>query len=232
MFKKIIISALFISLSTFYFSQENFTIKMSMKIEGLPTEYAAFGEQETVTYIKGEKSKIEIVSMMMNQTLTFDGQKQIILNETIGNKTGCILTKQEMEALENKDKKDTKTTVEYLSDKKIIANYECTKAIITSLDKEKKETKMTVWFTEKIINDLSKKYKLKAKNIPNFADLKGYPLEIEINMEKNGTSIKIISKATEIKTEVLSDDVFKINTEGYEMLNYKEYSEKLKMLER
>ena len=53
--------ASFISLTT---AQESYTIKSSMKMEGLPPEYSGFGDMEMVTYLKGDKYKRETNSMM------------------------------------------------------------------------------------------------------------------------------------------------------------------------
>ncbi len=107
-----------------------------MKIEGLPAEYAAMGDQETTTYIKGEKNKTEVVGMMGSQTMLFDGKTHTILMDQMGNKSGYTATKEEMD--ETKDKSAPKPKVEYTSEKKMIAGFECTKAIVTSIDKEKK----------------------------------------------------------------------------------------------
>ncbi len=133
-------------------AQDNYTIKISIKTEGLPAEMAAYGEQDMITYMKGDKSKTDISSMMFSSTVYFDGQKMTSLTDAMGNKTAYTATKEELEA-SDKGEKTEKPKIEYTTEKKMIAGYECTKAVLTSVGKDKKETKTTVWTTEKIKNN-------------------------------------------------------------------------------
>ena len=65
-------SAVFALVTALSIAQDNYTVKMSMKIEGLPPEYAGFGEQEIVNYVKGDKYKTEVSSMMMTSSSSFE----------------------------------------------------------------------------------------------------------------------------------------------------------------
>lgn len=224
--KQFITAASLVLISAFSFSQENYTVKMKMKIDGLPPEYAGMAEQETVTQIKGEKSRTEVNGMMGTQIMVFDGKTQISLNDAMGNKTGFTATKEELEAASNSDK-EAKPKVEYTTEKKTIAGYECTKAIVTSKDKDKKENKVTVWVTDKIKHDM-KGRKGGGRNMMDFGDLKGYPLEIEMASNQGGMDMKILITATDISTAPIADDVFKVDTTGYKMYTYKEYQQKMK----
>ena len=47
--KKIITSLAFLLLSAFATAQENYTIKMNVKVEGMPPEMAGFGDQDIIT---------------------------------------------------------------------------------------------------------------------------------------------------------------------------------------
>lgn len=228
MLKKIFTSSALLFLCAFIPAQENYTIKMSMKIEGLPPEYAGFGEQETVTYIKGDKTKTEISSMMFNQTVVFDGKKQTTLSDAMGNKTGYTASKEELDAMDKKEKPETKPKIEYTSEKKIIAGQECVKAIITSTDKDKKDKTVIVWVTEKIKYDMSKNKKMGGRGMNDFGDLKGYPLEIEMSTNQNGMDMKILITATELSLTPVDDKVFNISTEGYTMMSLKEFMDKSK----
>lgn len=221
--KKIITSVALVLCCTFAFAQE-YTVKMNMKIEGLPPEMAGFGEQETVTQIKGEKSKTEMTSMMGTTIMLFDGKKHTFLTEMMGNKTGYTATKEEMEAMA-KDDKDPKPKIEYTSEKKMIAGYECTKAIVTATGKDKKETQMIVWVTDKIKHDMPKS---KNRNMMDLGDLKGYPLEMEMHQAQQGMDMKIVISATDVSTKPVDDSVFAVNTDGFKMYTYKEFSEKMK----
>jgi hypothetical protein len=222
--KNIILSAALVLMSLAGMSQDNYTIKMNMKIEGLPAEYAAYGEQETVTYIKGEKNKLEVTSMMGSQTTSFDGKMFTVLIDQMGNKMGYTATKEEMDASNNKS--EAKPKIEYTSEKKTIAGFECTKAILTSVDKDKKEDQVIVWVTDKIKSDAKKR----GRGVVNLGDLKGYPLEMQMKKMEQGGEMKITIAATEISTESVPDATFVLSTEGYQMSSFKEAMEKAKSM--
>lgn len=226
--KRIIISAAIVLSSFAGFGQDSYTIKMNMKIDGLPAEYAAFGEQETITYIKGEKSKTEINGMMGSQIMLTVGENHTFLTDAMGNKTGYTATTAEMEAFHKKSAEDMKPKIEYTTEKKMIAGYECTKAIVTSVDKEKKEAKIIVWVTDKIKSDLAKKSRGAGKGMMDLGDIKGYPLEMEMKQSQQGTEMKITMTASEVSTAPIADGVFAVSTAGYKMMTYKEAMEKMK----
>jgi hypothetical protein len=211
-------------------AQDNMTIKMSVKVEGLPEEYAGMAEFDVVTYMKGEKSKTEVTSMMGSQIFLNDGAITTALFEQMGNKTGWTMTKAEAEADEKESAaKKQKPSIEYTTEKKTIAGYECTKAIVTSMvgkDKEKKEVKTDVWFTDKI--KMPGTLKGKKGMGPDLSDLKGYPMQTEMSMNQGGMEMKMISTATEVDTKAIEDGVFKVSTEGYKMLTYKEMKDQQK----
>lgn len=214
-------------------AQENFTVKMSFKIEGLPEEYAGMAENDIVTYMKGEKSKTEVTSMMMTQVIVNDGETSTTLMEQMGNKTGWVMTKAEMEAEEKENNaKKTKPTIEYTTEKKMIAGYECTKAIVTSISsKDKKEMKTIVWYTDKIKQPSTAKSKSKKGGMmggPDLSELKGFPMQTEMTTNNQGMEMKMISTVTEVSTAAIDDSQFKVSTEGYKMMTYKELKEQMK----
>jgi len=225
--KNIILSAALVLMSLAGIGQDNYTIKMNMKIEGLPAEYAAYGEQETVTYIKGEKNKLEVTSMMGSHTTSFDGKMYTVLIDQMGNKMGYTATKEEMDASNNKS--EAKPKIEYTAEKKTIAGYECTKAIVTSEGKDKKENKIIVWVTDKIKSDLAKSKK-GDRGMMDLGDIKGYPLEMEMKQSQQGMDMKIVISATDVNTNAVDEGVFAVNTEGYKMSSYKDYAEKMKAM--
>jgi hypothetical protein len=210
---------------------QDYTIKMSFKMEGLPPEYAAMGEQEIVTYIKGEKSKTEMTSMMGNQTVYFDGKILTSLADQMGNKTGFTATKEELEAAD-KEKPQAKPTIQYTDEKKLIAGYECSKAIVTSVDKDKKENKTTVWYTDKIKYDQAMASKARGRGGVDLSELKGYPLGVEMAMNNQGMDMKINMTATEVTEGPLAESLFTPETSGYKMMNYKEAMEAQKAMQR
>lgn len=234
--KKLITAAALAFCFTAAQAQDNYTIKMSVKVEGLPEEYAGMAENDVVTYMKGEKSKTEVTSMMMSQLIVNDGQVTTTLIEQMGNKTGFTVTKAEQEAEEKEaeaNKKD-KPKIEYTTEKKTIAGYECTKAIVTSTTKDKKELKTTVWFTDKIKQPNAPKTKGRRGGMmggPDLSELKGFPMQTEMSMNQQGMEMKIISTVTEVSTSAIDDSVFKFSTEGYKMMTYKEMKEQSKKME-
>jgi hypothetical protein len=229
--KKILTSVALVLASVVAFGQESYTVKMNMKIEGLPPEYAGFGESEIVSYQKGDKFKSEVTSMMMSSTTSFDGKKLVSIQEAMGEKSGFYATKEELDAA-NKEKKDEgKPKIEYTADKKMIAGYECSKALITPASKDKKEKPevVTVWFTEKIKKpEHSKAGGRKSMQMMDFGDLKGYPLEFEWSSKANGQDMKFMCSTTEVSTGNIDDTAFNINTDGYKLLTYKEFTDKMK----
>jgi hypothetical protein len=205
--------------------QDNYTIKMSVKTEGLPAEYAAYGEQDIVTYVKGDKSKTEISSMMLTSTVWYDGNVLTSVADRAGTKSGFTATKEELEA--DKEKKDAKPTIEYIDEKRTIAGYECSKAIVTSMDKENKPKKIVVWYTDKI--KINPSHRRSAnRGMTDLGDLKGHPMAMEMTQDYQGGEMKINMTTTEVKQTPIDDAVFVPNTEGYKMMSYKEAKDMMK----
>ena len=226
--KLVVIASLAIGINVLS-AQDNVTVKSSLKVEGLPEEYAGMAENDIVTYMKGDKSKTEIISMMGSQVYLNDGTMMTALIEQMGNKQGWTMTKAEMEADEKENaEKNKKPSIEYTTEKKTIAGYECTKAIVTSLSgKEKKEMKTNVWFTDKIKMPGTSKGKSRGMG-PDLSELKGYPMQMEMAMNQGGMEMKMITTVTEVDLKPIDDGVFKVNTEGFKMMTYKEMKEQMK----
>jgi hypothetical protein len=229
MSKKLIVSAALIFAAAFATAQD-YTIKMNVKVEGLPPEFAGFGEQEWVNYMKGDKYKREMTSMMGANTTSFDGKTMVFINEQMGDKSGYTASKEELEAANAKaEKPEAKPKIEYTTEKKMIAGYECNKVIVTVTGKDKKVDKINLWVTEKIKNPQgSAKVEGRRGMGMDFGDVKGYPLEIEINQKAEGQDLKVLISASEVLTTPIDDAVFKVDTEGYKMISFKEYQEKMK----
>ena len=228
MTKKTIACFALILTSAFAIAQESYTVKMNMKIEGLPPEYAGFGEQEITNYAKGDKYKMEMTSMMGSMVSAFDGKKLVQLSEQMGNKSGFTATKEELDAAKT-DKSEAKPKIEYTSEKKMIAGYECTKAIVTSVGKDKKEEKVNVWVTDKLKSPQPKSGGGGRSGMSmDFGDLKGYPLEIEMSQSNGGMDMKIMITASEVSTANIDDAAFTVSTDGYKMSTYKEHMDKIK----
>jgi hypothetical protein len=228
--KKLICSLAFICAVGNYIAQESCTVKMTMKIEGLPPEYAGFGDNDIVTYSKGDLYKQEVVGMMGSTTNFYDGKIFTTLKDQMGVKEGYTRTKEEMDKESAAEKAEDKPKIEYTTEKKTIAGYECTKAIITIVDKEKKEHKVTAWVTDKLKGADGHARNANKKQGMDLGDLKGYPLSIEADQNIQGMQMKVVTMTTEVSTAPIDDSVFKVNKEGYNIVTYKEYMDKLKAM--
>ncbi|MGE0566710.1 MAG: hypothetical protein AB7O73_02075 [Bacteroidia bacterium] len=230
--KKLLLSSVLACAVSFGFSQEDMTIKMSVKVEGLPEEYAGMAENDIVTYTKGEKSLTEVTSMMGSQIFYVDKEGSTVLMDQMGNKIGYTMTKAEMDEEEKKDKDEDAPKIEYVNEKKTIAGYECSKAIVTSTSKKsKEEMKSTIWYTDKIKMPENAKNKSKRGGMmggPNLKDLKGFPMQTEMSMNQGGMEMKVISTVTEVSMGKVDDGLLKVSTDGYKMMSYKEMKEKMK----
>jgi general stress protein 26 len=219
-----IYTQLFAILCLFTFSaraQENYTIKMAMRMEGLPPEMAAMGEMEITNYIKGDKLKSETLGMMGGRTLLIDGEKMTSLNDRMGNKTGYTATRAELDEAD-KIKNNPKPKLNYTSEKKTIAGYECTKVVVTTL-REKEEMTSILWVTDKLnIKNNSLMRAQGGKDGLDLSELKGYPLAMEMNQSMNGQNLQMIMTATSVSAGPIDDAIFQLSTEGYRMMTYKE----------
>ena len=225
--KKTIFCVPLLLLSLYSISQECYTMKMNVKTEGLPPEYAAYGEQDIITYIKGDKSKTEVSGMMFNTTVYYDGKQMTSVSDAMGNKSGFTATKEELEADDNK--KQSKPTIEYTSEKRQIAGYECTKAIVTTKGEDGKEQRIITWVTDKIKANPGHRSASRS-GMADLGDLKGTPLAMEMNRNYQGSEMKMVMTTTEVLTNPLDDSIFKVNTDGYTMMSYKEMKEKSKAM--
>lgn len=224
---------LIFSICNLSIAQESYTVKMTMKIEGLPPEYASMGEQDIVNYLKGEKYKTEMTSMMGTNTTSFDGKMMTSISDQMGNKSGFTASKAELDSMNKMAGPESKPKIEYTQEKKVIAGYDCNKAILTTVSKDSKEQKIIVWITEKIKNTAARGKRTGGRGMQmDFGDLNGYPLQIEMTQNQNGGEMKIIMSAVEVNTSSIDDATFTVNTEGYTMMSYKEMQEKMKGMKR
>ncbi len=190
-------------------------ILYDMKIEGLPPEQAAMiGDMETKVTFKNGKSLTEVNSMMFSQQASSDENGVVMLMEQMGNKMAIKQTKAEIEKEESKNKMaDPK--IEYINESKTVAGYECKKAIVTILDKDKKEIKTEMWYSDKFENP-NKEGRGRGQGI--MKGLKGVPLEYSSSM--GAMKVKMVAK--EISTDPVSDAKFVLSTDGYKLMTMDE----------
>ena len=159
--------------------------------------------------------------MMGGRTLLIDGEKMTSLNDRMGNKTGYTATRAELEEAD-KIKNNPKPKLNYTSEKKTIAGYECTKVVVTTL-REKEEMTSILWVTDKLnIKNNSLMRAQGGKDGLDLSELKGYPLAMEMNQSMNGQNLQMIMTATSVSAGPIDDAIFQLSTEGYRMMTYKE----------
>ena len=217
--KKLFSTLAFISLSVLSLTAQNNEgfILYDMKIEGLPPEQAAIvGDMENKVTFKNCKVLTEMTSMMFTNQTVIDENGMVMLMEQMGNKMAIKQTKDEMEkeAAKQKDKlADPK--IEYINETKSIAGYECKKAIISIVGKDKKEEKMEVWYSEKFANP-NKEGKGKGQGF--MKGLKGMPFEYAGG--QGGMKFKMVAK--EVSVDPVSDGKFNLSTDGYKLMTMDE----------
>ncbi|MES2763697.1 MAG: hypothetical protein V4677_15890 [Bacteroidota bacterium] len=191
------------------------TITYNMTLQGLsPEEAAMMGDMESVMSFKTGKSLTEASSIMGSSTFLFDETGMLMLQDQMGNKTGMKQTKEEMEKEAAKEK-TADPKIEYTDETKTIAGYECKKAIVTVVTKDKKEEKMDVWYSDKFENT-NKEGKGQGQDFRK--GLKGMPFEYGMSL---GTlKIKFVAKS--VSTDPVPDSKFVLSTEGYKMMTMDE----------
>jgi GLPGLI family protein len=217
--KKLFSTLAFISLSVVSLTAQNNEgfVLYDMKIEGLPPDQAAMaGDMENKVTFKNGKVLTEMTSMMFTNQTVIDENGMLMLMEQMGNKIAIKQTKDEMEKDATKQKdKQADPKIEYINETKTIAGYECKKAIITIVGKDKKEQKMDVWYSEKFANP-NKEGKGKGQGF--MKGLKGMPFEY--SGDQGGIKFKMIAK--EVSIDPVADSKFNLSTDGYKLMTMEE----------
>lgn len=189
------------------------TVLYTMNIEGMPAEQAAMmGDMDLRVSFKNGRVLNEMNSMMFTNQTVINETGMTMLMEQMGNKIAVQQTKDEMEKENSKSKeKPTDPKIEYTTETKSIAGYECKKAIITVTDKNKKEEKIDMWYCEKFANP---NMEGKGKGQLIMKGLKGMPFEY--SMANGPMKFKITAK--EVSEKPIADEKFNLSTEGYKLM--------------
>lgn len=160
------------------------------------------GSKATI-YIKATKSRTEMSMGPQITTSIYDSKTNtsVTLMEMMGSKY-----KIKTDATK-KDEKAPDMKVNVTSETKTIAGYVCKKAEVTIKDKSGSSHNTMIWFTEEISNRMN----TASENGLQFKDIKGMPLEYEVQAQ-NGMSMKMI--ATSVSKETVADSKFSI-PDGY-----------------
>lgn len=151
--------------------------------------------KESVTYVKNHLSRVETDAMMGMKTVVISNAKTNMattLMDMLGQKY-AIETNTKEEAEKNKSADKSKVTI--TDETKMVAGYNCKKALI-----EMEEGKFTVWFTK----DLN--YSSSQTMQGPFAKIDGTPLDFEMNQQ--GMIMRLYAK--EITKGAVSDLKFEI----------------------
>ena len=209
--KRIFLFACIISLSINLFAQSfegKIVFEMSFPDFKDP-QMAALLPKEAVAYFKNNQSRMEMNMMMgMKNATISDGLKKtsITLMDLMGQKY-AVENNASNDAEQKKAMESTKVSI--TGDKKMIAGYMCTKALVEIPNPEnaKELIKMDMWFTKDL--SINKNY----MNGP-IEKIDGSVLEFSLNQ----SGMKINLSAKEVLKQPVSDDLFIIPT-GYKRMS-------------
>ncbi|MCC6601246.1 MAG: DUF4412 domain-containing protein [Crocinitomicaceae bacterium] len=161
-------------------------------------------------YVKGKNRRVEEGTAMGNTVIITLGEKNetIMLMDMMGQKIAVSMSPEE----------NTPTTghepakVELTNEKKMIAGYECKKAILTGT--ENPETIMEIWYTEKLPNATGK-----------YESIAGMPMQYRVSA--NGMLLEFT--VTKVAAEKVSTTLFEIPS-GYTVKTKKELEGLMPML--
>jgi translation initiation factor 2B subunit (eIF-2B alpha/beta/delta family) len=193
-------------------------ITYSMKIEGLTPEQAKkAGEMETKITFKNGKTLTEVQTIYYSTVILNDDNGSLNLWDQMGYKMAVKQTKEELEkeAIEQKNKLGD-PNIEYTNETKTIAGYECKKAIVTVLNKDKKNEKIEVWICDKFENT-NKEGKGQGQGF--MRGLKEMPFEY---ITKAMANAKMTISVKSVSLDPIDDSKFNLSTEGYKMMTSEE----------
>lgn len=160
----------------------------------------------TTIYLKGDKSKSELVSSLGREATIYDASTGtgVILKDYSGQKLMITLTAANWE--ENNNKYDG-ITFENTGSSATIAGFKCEKAVA----KLKNGTSFTVYYTTEV-NLANKSYDAQFKSLP------GLPVQYEMQSGK----MKLKFTLSKITYNAVPLSTFEIPKSGYRVLTYEE----------
>jgi GLPGLI family protein len=160
-----------------------------------------------VNYIKGDKSRTEMVSPLGTLTTIYDGTKNsIVILKDIGEQKYMItLTPNDWK---DANKKYDGISFGYENGEKIILEYKCKKAVAKLQD----GTTYTVWYTPDLIPE-NKNFQYETRNLPGLA------MEYEMINSKGEKTTYTVSK---IGFSPVPASKFDLPKSGYRVMTYAE----------
>ena len=171
----------------------------------------AFDGAVTTIYISGHQSRSEMVTALFTSTTIHDSKSgsAVVLREVSGQKLLIRLTPEDWT---DKNKRYNGITFTNTSETKIIAGYNCTKAIATTAD----GSTFTVYYTKDIMPE-NKEYDYQFRSLP------GLPLEYEMVRG----NLKIKYTVSQINLNPVPASKFDIPKAGYREMTYQESKTKM-----
>ena len=183
------------------------TIIYDVKASGdIPEQAKPMIPTEMTFKISADKQSMLMTAGMMEQKTIYDAVKQEadMMMDVMGQK--LIVKNTAVLINDMKKKEGIKTVVNFTTEKKMLAGYDCKKAIVSMKSKDGKETTMDVYYTEDI--DVSK-YKFSSA----FPEINGLPLEFTMTFGP----IIFNMVARTIKKESIPDSEFLIASDYQEV---------------
>jgi hypothetical protein len=179
-----------------------------------------FAGSELTLYIKGTKTRSDMQMGPQITSTIYDGKTNtsVTLMEMMGNKY-----KIKNDNTKKTDDKKPEIKVNVTTETKTIAGYPCKKAEVTMVSKDGTSHASSIWFTESIANHMYTSDDRGAQ----FRDIKGMPLEYEIEAE-NGMTMKMTAKT--INKEKIPDSQFDIPADYKETTMEDLQKEMMKMM--
>lgn len=237
--KKIFLFGLFILAPQFMLlAQENFMIKSSVKINDLPEDIALRYEMDYTTWVKNDKWKIEASGKTESFMVYFDSNVLRYYADYNGNKLMASLPKKDLNEKAAGAKKEKKPRIEYTSEKKVIAGYECTKVIINQPEPvnesaslslaapQKKESNTIAWITDKIMPADASVRRIAYRNL-GLEDLKGTALEAEGVIEAGGSKGSFVLTTQKVDKPKIEAETIESANADYKEVSYSELADQL-----
>jgi GLPGLI family protein len=175
------------------------TIEGGNKLEGV-------GNASHTIYIKGNKSRSEMVNQLFSSTTIYDANTGfgVILKEVSGQK---LLIRMNPDNWSERNRMYEGIVFTNTKDTKIIAGYNCVRAT----GQTEAGAQVSVYYTKDLVPD-NKQYD------PIFKTLGGLPLEYELT---NG-NVKISYRFSKMNLNPVPASKFDIPSSGYREMNYEE----------
>lgn len=164
---------------------------------------------ETVSYVKGQKSRTEINNPMTGDLITISNmdENQMLLlmdNPMLGKKyTLTALGTEEEENISNN------ITIVEGTEIKTILGYECKQQMVT-IDQDGVKMEIEMYITEKIVPVMSQQTAILGNK------LKGFPMYMVLKMNQQGMAMTITTEVTQLDKENVVDGKFNLTPpEGY-----------------